>query len=130
MNKKYYANYDLDSGNYLGLYPTDVYSDVSSIPEPKIELTEKQWEEACSEVRYGVVDGKHAELPFTEGELSKEAEESIKRKRLNLLKESDWVVLPHSPVTGLKLDEWINYRQELRDVTKQEPPYTLPTKPE
>ena len=130
MNKKYYANYDLDSGNYLGFYPTDVYPDVSSIPEPKIELTEKQWEEAYSEVRYGIVDGKHAELLFTEEELSKEAKESIKRKRLNLLKESDWVVLPHSPVTGLKLDEWINYRQELRDVTKQEPPYALPTKPE
>ena len=51
-------------------------------------------------------------------------------KRLSLLSQSDWVVLPHSPITGSKLDEWIQYRQDLRDITLQTPPYTFPTKPE
>ena len=51
-------------------------------------------------------------------------------KRLSLLKESDWVVLPHSPITGSKLEEWVTYRQALRDITKQESPYILPVKPE
>ena len=130
MNKKYYANYDLESGDYLGLYPTDVYPDIDSIPEPKIELTEKEWQEAYSEVRYKVIDGVHTKSPLTEEELNKNTEESVKMKRLSLLKESDWVVLPHSPVTGSKLEEWVTYRQALRDITKQESPYILPVKPE
>jgi hypothetical protein len=129
MNKKYYANYDLSSGDYLGLYPTDVYPDISSIPEPRIELTERQWEQVISGPRYRVVNGVHTESPFTEEELSKDHEESIKKQRLTLLKESDWVVLPHSPVTGTKLEEWVTYRQALRDITKQKPPYTLPNQP-
>ena len=129
MDKKYYANYDLESGDYLGLYPTDVYSNIDSIPEPKIELTEKEWQEAYSEVRYRVINGVHTKSPLTEEELNKNTEESVKMKRLSLLKESDWVVLPHSPITGSKLEEWVTYRQALRDITKQSSPYTLPTKP-
>lgn len=129
MNKKYYGNYDLSSGDYLGLYPTDVYPDENSIPEPKIELTEQQWEQVISESRYRVINGVHTESPFTEEELSKEHEESIKKQRLTLLENSDWVVLPHSPVTGAKLEEWLTYRQALRDITKQKPPYALPSPP-
>lgn len=129
MDKKYYANYDLESGDYLGLYPTDVYSNIDSIPEPKIELTEKEWQEAYSEVRYRVINGVHTKSPLTEEELNKNTEESVKMKRLSLLKESDWVVLPHSPITGVKLEEWITYRQALRDVTEQKSPYTLPNPP-
>ncbi len=55
---------------------------------------------------------------------------NIRRERDNSLAKTDWVVLPHSPITGSKLDEWIQYRQDLRDVTSQTPPYTLPTQPE
>jgi hypothetical protein len=129
MNKKYYGNYDLESGDYLGLYPTDMYRDIDSIPEPKIELSRQQWEEVMSATKYKVINGVHTLSNITKDELDKNAYESIKRRRLNLLKESDWVVLPHSPVTGAKLDEWIVYRQALRDVTEQEPPYSLPDKP-
>lgn len=130
MEIEYYGNYSLENGEYIGFYPTDIYPDIGTIPEPKIKLTKKQWQEALSDVRYKVTDNVHTEWPFTEEELNTEAEESIKSTRLSLLKESDWVVLPHSPVTGSKLEEWVTYRQELRDVTNQTPPYVLPTKPE
>ena len=130
MDIKYYGNYSLESGEYIGLYPTDMHPDISSIPEPKIELTKHQWKQVISGPRYRVINGVHTESPFTEEELSKDHEESIKKQRLDLLKESDWVVLPHSPITGSKLEEWVTYRQELRDVTNQTPPYVLPTKPE
>tara|TARA_R100000278_G_scaffold109214_1_gene86154 strand:+ start:2079 stop:2504 length:426 start_codon:yes stop_codon:yes gene_type:complete len=33
-----------------------------------------------------------------------------------LLSQSDWVVLPDSPITGDKLTEWKTYRQALRDL--------------
>lgn len=55
----------------------------------------------------------------------------VRKKRDDLLLESDWVVLPHSPITGSNLNEWIQYRQDLRDVTNQSNPFeiTWPTKP-
>jgi len=56
----------------------------------------------------------------------------VRKKRDDLLLESDWVVLPYSPITGSNLNEWIQYRQDLRDVTNQSNPFeiTWPTKPE
>ena len=37
--------------------------------------------------------------------------------RNNLLKDSDWTVLPDSPLSDIKKDEWKIYRQALRDIT-------------
>jgi hypothetical protein len=57
--------------------------------------------------------------------------EYIRGKRDELLLETDWVVLPHSPITGSVLEEWIQYRQDLRNLTNQENPFEIiwPTKP-
>lgn len=57
--------------------------------------------------------------------------ESIRRKRNELLIESDWTQFQDSPITGSKLNEWQNYRQSLRDITDETDPYNLtwPTKP-
>ena len=49
-----------------------------------------------------------------------EKERSKKSKRNELLLNSDWTVLPHSPLSAEKVQEWIEYRQELRDFTSQE----------
>ncbi len=73
---------------------------------------------------YSVEDVDTAEV--NEGRL-----EYIRGKRDELLLETDWVVLPHSPITGSDLDEWIQYRQDLRNITNQENPFEIiwPTKP-
>jgi hypothetical protein len=44
-----------------------------------------------------------------------EAMQDLRNKRNNLLVESDWVVLPDSPIADKT--EWQNYRTELRDIT-------------
>jgi hypothetical protein len=49
-----------------------------------------------------------------------EKEKFKKSKRNGLLLSSDWTVLPHSPLSEEKVQEWIEYRQELRDFTNQE----------
>jgi hypothetical protein len=49
-----------------------------------------------------------------------EKEKSKKSRRNALLLNSDWTVLPHSPLSAEKIQEWIEYRQELRDFTNQE----------
>lgn len=129
-NIKYYGSYDLETGKYTGFYPTDIWNDYNDIPTPNIELTKLEWKQARSRTtRFLVIDGVHTEVPFTSSELNDVELQNIRKERNQLLIESDWVVLSHSPVTGSKLDEWLEYRQKLRDVTKQEPPYTLPTKP-
>tara|TARA_B100000902_G_scaffold304663_1_gene292942 strand:- start:4456 stop:4761 length:306 start_codon:yes stop_codon:yes gene_type:complete len=44
--------------------------------------------------------------------------ERLRIERNNLLAECDWTLLPSSPLSAEKQDEWKVYRQELRDVTK------------
>jgi uncharacterized membrane protein YcaP (DUF421 family) len=48
----------------------------------------------------------------------------IREHRNDLLKECDWRVLPDSPV-GDTLSDWNTYRQELRNITSQENPFSI-----
>jgi hypothetical protein len=125
MEIQYFGHYDSGSGEYFGFYPTDLYPDTESIPTPNIELTFDEWQTAIGS-RHIVVNG--VSTPYTP--TNEEELAGIKKARNRLLSQSDWVVLPHSPITGSKLDEWITYRQELRDITEQTPPYIIPTQPE
>ena len=59
----------------------------------------------------------------------------IRNNRDRLLKESDYTQLPdvQSSMTANKKTEWINYRQQLRDITQQSGyPFNVvwPTQPE
>jgi hypothetical protein len=61
------------------------------------------------------------------------AMENLRDKRNNLLKQSDWTVLPDSPIADKTA--WQTYRTELRDLTnglttvEQVEAVTWPTKP-
>jgi len=129
MEIQYFGHYDSGSGNYKSFYTSDIWPDSGSFDTPYIELNYDEWQEALS-TRCRVIDGVHTNVPYTTEEESQFELNSIRRERDELLDKSDWVVLPHSPITGSKLDEWIQYRQDLRDITSQTPPYTLPTQPE
>ena len=50
-----------------------------------------------------------------ESEIFNEHMENLRDKRNNLLKQSDWTVLPDSPIADKT--PWQNYRTELRDLT-------------
>lgn len=67
----------------------------------------------------------------TETELKNEKWASIRRKRNQLLSESDWIVTKASETGVAVSDEWKTYRQSLRDVPSQSDPnnITWPTKP-
>tara|TARA_R100000773_G_scaffold30015_1_gene25728 strand:+ start:1300 stop:1518 length:219 start_codon:yes stop_codon:yes gene_type:complete len=66
--------------------------------------------------------------------------ELLRNYRNKLLAVSDWTVLPDSPLSESKKNEWKTYRQSLRDITKNASPkkinenldmssVTFPTKP-
>lgn len=49
--------------------------------------------------------------------------ENIRSERNNLLSSCDWTVLPDAPISNKQ--EWIDYRQLLRDITKQSDPFNI-----
>jgi len=56
----------------------------------------------------------------------------VRKERLGILRETDWTILPDSPLISSKRGEWKQYRQSLRDITDQPDPFniTWPTEPE
>ena len=75
------------------------------------------------------------ETDKTESEISSSIElkwQEIREQRNVLLTECDWTQFQDSPITGSKLTEWQTYRQQLRDLTNNDNPFTLewPAQPE
>jgi hypothetical protein len=128
-NIKYFGNYDFETGEYKGFYPTDVW-DEDQIPTPKIEITYDDWQTALRYPgRSKVVNGQNVYSPFTQEDIDTRELNIVRSERDLLLKESDWTQLPNSPLTTQKVEEWATYRQELRDVTNSKP-YVFPTPPQ
>ena len=51
--------------------------------------------------------------------IAAEKSRSIRDKRNRLLSDSDWTQIPDAPLTSSMKTAWANYRQKLRDITKQ-----------
>ncbi len=49
----------------------------------------------------------------------------VRAQRDVMLASCDWTQLPDVPLDAKKKQEWITYRQELRDVTNQTDPYNI-----
>lgn len=106
----YKATYN-EKGEYDGFYVEEIHK---NIPQPNIELSEEEWQQALSK-NYKVIDGKHTFSPFVQNE--KELMESIRTTRNHLLTDSDWTQVGDSPISAEKKEEWKTYRQTLRDIT-------------
>ena len=128
--QKIWGHYDAQDGKYLGFYHEEETT-TENVPTPYIELNKEQWEQGFTNAQgvYRVIEGAHSLYANSPEEQDAIDLIAAKSQRLKLLNESDWIVLPHSPVTGAKLEEWITYRQALRDITQQKPPYSLPNQP-
>jgi hypothetical protein len=113
-----YGQYD-ETGKYVGFYDDGIHK-LENIPTGScIIINNEQRSQAIASIdEYRVIDGIHTYVPYSQEQLEKNRLETLKRKRNSLLNECDWVVLPYSPITGSKLDEWIEYRQKLRDITQ------------
>lgn len=124
----YYATYD-DNGNYTGFYTEEIHG--SNIPEPNIELTEAQWDEAQG-VRCRVINGVHTVVPFTTQEETDKKYAILRSERDLLLYQCDWTQFADSPLSSEKKAEWVVYRQALRDLpsTVDIDNIVYPTKPE
>lgn len=113
-----YGEYD-ENGKYVGFYDDTIHK-IQNIPTGScIIITNDQRNEIISSINeYKVINGIHTYVPYTQQDLEEQRLLFLRNERNYLLKDSDWVVLPYSPITGSKLDEWIEYRQKLRDITE------------
>ena len=114
-----------ENGEYTGFYVEGIHE---NIPQPNIELTEEEWQQALSK-NYKVIDGKHAYSAFVQNQ--NDILENLRTTRNILLTESDWTQVEDSPLSEEKKTEWKNYRQELRDLTNLDDLTTIiwPSKP-
>jgi hypothetical protein len=69
----------------------------------------------------GIIEGDYQpnEYKIIDGEAvvrTDNALEILRLKRDALLKESDWTLMPDSPLSDAKKTEWATYRQSLRDL--------------
>ncbi|MDP5201120.1 tail fiber assembly protein [Flavobacterium sp. DG2-3] len=103
-----------ENGEYTGFYVEEIHE---NIPEPNIELTEKEWQEALSK-NYKVIEGKHTHVPFVQNK--ENLLSNLRTTRNALLTESDWTQVEDAPLSEEKKMAWKNYRQELRDLTDLE----------
>lgn len=54
-----------------------------------------------------------------ERSLTNAQQASVRQRRTQLLKDSDWTQLPDVSMNNEQVDAWRSYRQQLRDVTSQ-----------
>ena len=47
---------------------------------------------------------------------TEEAADNLRSERNKILRESDWIDLPNSSMSDTKKQEWVDYRQALRDL--------------
>jgi len=59
-------------------------------------------------------------VPTPSGVWEEEQWAVIRSKRDRLLNESDWRVMPDSPLSSGDLSAWETYRQELRDIPQEQ----------
>lgn len=114
-----------ENGEYTGFYVEAIHE---NIPQPNIELTAEEWQQALSK-NYKVIKGKHTYSAFIQSQDN--ILENLRSTRNTLLTDSDWTQLDDSPLSEEKKTEWKNYRQILRDLTDLDDLTSIvwPTKP-
>lgn len=108
----YYGHYNED-GQYRGFFTKEVHGD--DIYEPYIELSESEWKEALTG-NYKVIDGTHTYVAPPENLEELKTYSILRSERNALLSYSDWTQIPDAPLSDNKRQEWVNYRQQLRDL--------------
>lgn len=110
----FYGNYN-DEGDYIGFYLEEIHGD--RIPSQVIPLTENQWKQALNG-HCKVINGEHTyiePIPPTQEEINEQILNNIREQRNFLLSECDWTQLSDCKLSEQKKNEWIEYRQALRD---------------
>jgi len=99
-----------------GYYVITVWKPYNHATEKLVPATPHLYEGMCCTVDVE---------PKTEQELKERIRNewtAIRQQRNRLLSESDWTQLADSPADK---DKWAVYRQELRDITTQEDPFSI-----
>ena len=96
--------------------------------QPELSVFEKAVEVAPTKDEYGRWIQTWAVEPMTEEEVAACTEREwamVRDRRKSLLFASDWTQLPDAPLTNMKIADWREYRQTLRDITNESDPFKI-----
>lgn len=124
-----YSVYQLKKANPEVSFPVSPGADLLAefgvynvVPSERPEIDE--FTHTVQEINPKLIDGKWVQqfkiVPHTKEHLEdiqRASEKQVREKRDRLLSSSDWTQLPDSPPN---IELWRAYRQELREITKQE----------
>lgn len=113
--------------------PPDGYFNVAPVAKPPFNYTQN-----CNEGTPEKTDGDWVQVwvvsSASPAEIQQRLDDQwsvVRDQRNSLLASCDWTQLPDAPVTAEKRQEWVTYRQQLRDITSQSDPFNIvwPTEP-
>ena len=85
---------------------------------PEVEITQEQFLEFLDNVTVGKRYILHNDVLVLDAVFDiEQKKKALIRDRNSLLFASDWTMLPDVPLSEEKRNEWIAYRQQLRDIT-------------
>lgn len=110
-NKGSFSNYNLSEELMLA----DGYKPISVVEDPTAEKSEVRFRELDDSIEQYYVSSED----FIDTEVNKDKELIIRSERNYRLLISDWTQLPDAKLSEEKKAEWVEYRQQLRDVPEQ-----------
>ena len=121
---QYYAHYDKKTGKILGFYADEIHG--TKIPEPKVPITEAEWQDALSNQNSRKISLETLKMVETVPPAATRAEclTGIRFRRNQLLAETDWTQLSDAAMTDDQKTAWRSYRQALRDFPAGCNPYS------
>lgn len=107
--------------------PPEGYVGVEDVPPPAINYTQNLVENTPILVS-GVWTRSWSVVPASQQEIDDRIAGQwtlVRGQRDTLLQSCDWTQLPDVPLTADEKQEWVVYRQQLRDVTNQPDPFNI-----
>ena len=112
--KKYGSNTPLVDLRKLGVYPLEETANPAITDDRAEKLSEINYD-----IQTGKVIASRAVVAKPQSEIDSDIAAALVRLRGLIgeaLRDSDWTQLPDAPLTQGKKDEWVAYRQQLRDI--------------
>jgi len=113
-----YAHYNKKTGKLIGYFDDTIHQ---TIPEPNIQITEEQWQEAIDN-GYNYVEAKNKTLSYKDFRTEEEKLNDTKKNKINYLKQNFLETLKKGYVTSVSKNRF--YTEE-QDIAKLKNAYDL-----
>lgn len=107
-----------DQGLPTAFYVKNIHGD--NIPENAVEISHEQWLDFINNPNARCWNGSSVVNYEPPAPSQEDLLVLVRSKRNALLAGCDWTILADSPLNTAQKNAWKSYRQQLRDITKEE----------